>query len=128
MKISTTLNPLQRRILAVLEEAGEDDIAALTNTVEERVGLVSEIDDMGNALTNLICSELLQIARFRNVATLRWVPLNKAESLDLLTNLVTLLKWSVPDQLWRWPKHLDRAQVLLTKAGLIEARRIIDQD
>ena len=123
-----SLTELQRRILAVLEEAGEDDVSALTNSVTKRRGSADEIDAMSMALVGLINCNLIDIARSKDNVSLHWIPLPKEASLALLTDLKPFFQWSVQDQLWKWRQDASRAEVVLTDAGLIAARKILSED
>ena len=119
------LTELQTRILPALEEAGEDDLSALVNTVGGGHGAGEEIRAVSSALSGLIEGGMLEIARFRNKDTLRWTPLPMEESLALLSNLESFMRWSASERLWRWHSDIPRAEVLLTDAGIAAARRIL---
>jgi len=118
---------LERDILATLEEAGEDDLAALLNTVRECHGSKDEIEAFRGALTRLIEGNILDIAKFRDEVSRRWIKLPKLESVALVTRLGSLLHWSPSDGLWNFPAGSPRLQVVLTDAGLTAAREILSK-
>lgn len=123
-----SLTPLQRRLLALLEEAGEDDLSALTNSVGGRVGAYLEVKDTISALEVLLRGKLIQIAMDRDGGTLRWIPLGTDESLILLKMCPQKFQWSAVENLWKWPKSEGRVQVLLTQKGSEYARIVLAED
>jgi hypothetical protein len=126
--IMTSLNKLERDILATLEEAGEDDLASLLNTVREGHGSSDEINAFRIAVTHLIKDDFLEIARFRDKISQHWNSVPKPESVALAAGLASLLHWSAGNQLWNFPDGSPRLQVVLTDAGLVAAREILSQD
>jgi len=122
------LTDLQRHILANLEEAGEDDISALTNTVKKRSGSPEEIDEMGLALVGLIHCGFVGISRDRDAASRRWSPLAKDVAIGLIVELRSFFSWSEASHLWTWRKDSPRVQVILTDSGLARARKILSED
>jgi len=118
---------LERDILATLEEAGENDLAALLNTVRECRGSIDEIEAYRAALTRLVKNNFLDIAKFRGKVSRRWIQLAQHESIALVTNVGSLLHWSPLDRLWNFPGGSPRLQVVLTDAGLAVAREILSK-
>src|SRR5690242_19378369 len=107
----TNFSDLERKILATLEEAGEDDIAALANTVSERQGSPAEIKTYSEALKNLAGRYLLELAQVRASQSLRWIPLPKLQAAAILADLGVRLIWSAGERLWKWQPDL-RTEVL----------------
>ena len=122
-----TLTELQKRILANLEEAGEDDVSALTNTLINRQGSPDEIDEMEEALLSLLSCNLVQLARDRDLISKRWSPLPYEEAIETTANIKSCFSWSEVEQIWKWGKELPRLQVLLTNIGLTKARKILSE-
>lgn len=118
---------LQNSILTTLEEAGEDDLSALINTVGACNGSAGEIESVSKAMEGLIKSGLLQMARSRDASTRRWIRLPREESLDLLSRLPSSVSWSVPDGLWKLHRYVPRTEVLLTPDGVTAARQILSE-
>ena len=118
---------LERAIFIALEEAGEENLSALLNTVKGHSGerVKGEIDSFRMASTNLVNSGFVEIARFRNQESKLWIPMPKRESLSLLQQLESLLRWSDSDQLWIWSSSSPRAEVLLTASGIDAAREVL---
>lgn len=119
---------LARLILANLEEAGEDDLAALLNTITSGRGSIEELVTFIATLAELIETDLLFIATRREDVSRQWIRLSKSESLDLVARLETLMRWYSKDRLWNIPQNTFRPHVVLTDAGVLAARRVLDQD
>jgi hypothetical protein len=120
------LTRLEHLILATLEEAGEENVAALTNTVLKlRHGSPDEIGTMITALTRLLEAGLVEAARFRDKASRYWMPLTREESLAIIAALGLNVRWSAAEQLWKWCEDTPRAEILLTDLGLTTARQIL---
>lgn len=123
----SSFTEVERDILANLEESGEDDVAALINTLRLHEGSVQEIEAFRTAMTSLINRDALQLARLRDQRSRHWTPLPKQESVALITNLSSLLSWSGADKLWKWTDDLFRVEVVLTNAGSVAAQEILSQ-
>ncbi len=123
----SSFSKLERDILATLEEAGEDDLVALLNTVRECRGSGNEIDAFRTAIASLIKGNFVDIAKSRDKVSRHWIPLPTLESLALATDLGSLLHWSARDQLWNLTDGSRRLQVVLTDAGLTVAREILSK-
>jgi len=123
------LTQLQRGILAVLEEAGEESLGSLRNTADECHGSPGEIDAFSSALRELLEQDYIRVANTRDELSRGWIPLSRTESLTILRDLRPFFQWSAPDQLWHWnEKAALRPHALLTDAGLVVARRILSED
>ena len=120
-----SLSEIQRRILVALEEAGEDDFAALVNTVTERVGAPGEIDALVGGLTGLIDLRMVQIARARDSTSRRWMSIPSNESRALLKSAKLSFLWISTERSWRWEPGRPRAQILLTASGQRAAHDIL---
>jgi len=123
----TSLEQVENNILAILEEAGEDSIPALLNSLSgsNRHGSLAEIDRFREALVGLLKRGFLHIAILRDPESRRWIPLPSPEALSLLEKLDSLLDWSKTQRLWIWNSHNPRAEVLLTGTGRISAQQIL---
>src|SRR5258707_15844468 len=128
MNVVDGLPKLARLILANLEEAGEDDLAALLNTVTKKDGSAEEVSRFCAALRNLIQKNLLVIATRRDDISRSWIPLNNSGSLDLVANTELLLQWHPKDHLWNIPQNTFRPHAVLTDAGVGAARRVLEED
>jgi hypothetical protein len=122
------LTKLQRLVLAALEEAGEENIGSLTNTLQKpRCGSPQEIETMIVALSGLIECDLVRIAISRN-AVRHWIDLSKEESLALVGNISSQLQWSDSERIWCWNKNAPRPEVVITKAGEAAAHQVLRED
>jgi hypothetical protein len=122
-------NKLESAILMVLEEAGEENVAALLNTVTKghTRGATNEIDEFRRALSRLVSSGFLDVASLRDQGSRRWIPISKQDSLSLLRELDSVLHWLDADAMWIWSSPSPRAEVLLTAAGKVAAHELITE-
>ena len=127
--MTTNFEAVENKILAILEEAGEEGIAALLNTVNSAGahGFEDEIEAFGRALTRLINSGLLAIASVRDSDSRHWIPLPNSEAVSLVRGLESALHWSEIDKLWIWSSSSPRAEVILTATGKVAARKVLSQ-
>jgi hypothetical protein len=128
MSGSDFLNQLERDILATLEEAGEDHMAALLNTVRKCEGRASESRRFSEALTRLIGWNLIAMATEREKDSLRLVLMSQHESRQMADQLESLLSWSAREGLWIAQNNSQRPEVVLTDLGMKEARQILERD
>ena len=122
------LTILQRRILAVLEEAGEEHLSSLINSVAVLHGLPVEIDAMRIALSSLIVEGFIAISQFRDKVSRHCVAMHNNEAISLLQRLEIFLAWSADDGLWTWRKDCPGAEVVLTDAGTTMSRQVLSED
>lgn len=119
---------LQRRILAVLEEAGEEEVTTLTNTVTKPQGRLEEIGTMTDALIGLANASLITVAVSRDRTSGHWIPLPSEDVIPLLKELAVSVEWSRIDRIWKWKSHLPRVVVLLTDLGVTAAHQVLSED
>ena len=122
------LTNLQRRILAVLEEAGEENVSALTNTVSTPHGMTEEIIAMADAIAGLVGAECVRIATHRDDPHRRWIPLSSEDTSELLRDLKSHFEWSDSQGYWKWRTDFATAVVLLTDSGKMAAQRVLSED
>ncbi|MHB8902750.1 MAG: hypothetical protein ACYC6Y_28655 [Thermoguttaceae bacterium] len=125
MSIAHDLNDTERRILAVAEEAGEENVCALVNTVIRRVGNVDEISLLVDSLLSLKRRELVELADSRDEELSQWIPLHSAEATQRLHTLLESLIWSQDQALWLWTSPANRLTVLLTERGRSVAAELL---
>jgi hypothetical protein len=118
---------LQRLILAALEEAGEDHLSALMNTVISGRGRRAEVTAMRDALQGLQSAGLIRLARSRDKATLELVPLDESQSRFIVQSLESYLAWSDSKNIWTLLADHSDIEILLTEAGKMAARRILSE-
>ena len=119
---------IQRHMLAIMEEAAEEDLSVLINTLGGHTGLPDELDDVGAALMSLLKSDLVEIARSRDPSSLHWIPVPTTGALALLADIRSYFLWSSVDHLWKWSSKESRAQVLLTNKGQRAAHQVLSED
>jgi hypothetical protein len=112
------LTNLQRRILSLLEEAGEEEFCTLTNTVAKAEGRAAEIEVMSKTLSELMNAGLIELARARDAASLRWVAVSTTEAQAFFEDLGKYVEWSMRDRLWTWHSKMPTAEVLLTDSSV----------
>lgn len=118
-------SPLERDVLAALEEAGEENVAALLNTVGAKAHSVIDVEKVKTALMCLLDQGLLEIALRRDESSRRWLPLRRIESAVLIGQLGVLLFWSASEGIWKWESSSPRMNIILTEAGLAASRQIL---
>ncbi len=111
------LSRLQRRILALLEEAGDEGIGTLTNTVAQATGDPTEIAAMREAIKGLHEAGLVKVADSRDPVSLRLVALAPQPTKDLLESLAEKTCWNRDQSLWKWKEASDAPEVITTEAG-----------
>jgi hypothetical protein len=121
------ITKLQRRILATLEEAGEENFTSLTNTVATPHGAVEEIHAMRDALGGLMNAGFVRIAVSRDIASLRLVPLPSDDAASLLRNVTDFVAWSTGCGYWEW-KSDPIAEIVLTNPGRSMAEKVLSED
>lgn len=123
MRIEVT--SIQQRLLALLEEAGEETISALVNSVGQCNGSPSELDIVIESLISLTQQSLVCCASRRDEKTLKWIPINPTNSHALLAKLRENIRWFPDERLWKWDVPTSPLVVLLTDAGLQKARKLL---
>jgi hypothetical protein len=124
---SIPLSALCRRILSALEEAGDDDVAALLNGGPPREGVAADIYGFSTALVELVRHGLVVAARERDAVTRHWRALPPAASSELFESIHACLLWDDKRKHWRWVCGT-RLRVLLTDEGRALAERILAGD
>lgn len=126
MTTLTDLSDLERRILANLEECGEDYVTALLNSVIRCHGEDSEVVRFVTALHRLFDFRLIEFANRRAESSLEWEVLAHDQSVDEINLLSTRLKWESDSCLWTWNADAPRLTVLLTENGGQLSREILE--
>lgn len=122
------LTPLQRRIMALLEEAGEEEFCTLINTAAKPRGSYTEILDMQEAIAALMLSGLVSIAVDRDSVALDLIPLPYGEGKSVLSGVERLIQWSSDKDRWAWYSQGARIEVVVTDLGQIVARSILKEE
>jgi hypothetical protein len=122
------LTHLQRRILSVLEEAGEECFTALTNTVAKPNGQTNEIQAMTNALCGLISKGLIVVSKDRDNSSLCWIPISDEESFTIFKQINGFGEWANSSRIWKLKSDLPNLIILLTSSGKELAIKILSED
>ena len=118
------LKEMAARILAELEEAGQEHVPAMLNTVAATTGDAEEKTQYAAALAVLVRDDLARLAYDRDPQG--WlVPLSKEESVAAVSQLADGLLFGTNDGLWTWVGSR-RPDILITPAGLQQARELIE--
>ena len=114
---------LEQRILAELEEAGEETVGTLINTVTASAGDPAESNRCFAAIGSLIGSDLVRMSNSRG-ADRRLEPLPQRDSLAVLDSLASKIKYDPNKSYWRdtsviagKPLRDDPPAVILTVSG-----------
>ena len=115
---------LRERILSELEEAGEENIPTLANTVFDATGIEVERSQLKAALLSLVESGLVRVAVERDNQE-RLIEISKEESLGILKDIERSLVFSNDRNCWTggprpWP------EIVLTDQGAVAARGVLD--
>jgi hypothetical protein len=113
------LSELEMRILSELEEAGEENVPTIANTVTNVRGDQLELSEIRSALESLVRADLIRIA-------LDGRDMNAQESLGVLAVLETHLIFNSEGKHWTggsepWP------DIIATRTGKETAFQILDE-
>jgi hypothetical protein len=100
----STLSELEMRILSELEEAGEEDVVTMINTVMECTGDVSEVRELQSALENLVRADFVRMSIDQD-SSKRLRALTKEESLMVIAELQSHLRFKSSDGHWTDERH-----------------------
>lgn len=93
------LSELQMRILAELEEAGEENVPTIMNTVMEPTGDPSEVDAIQQALEGLVQADFISMSIDLDAAK-RLKVLSQDQSLAVIADLRAGLGFRASDRHW----------------------------
>lgn len=129
------LSELEMRILSELEEAGQEEIPTLINTVMTVTGDPSEIDDIEDALKELFRAGFARIAIDRDESD-RLRRVSVEESLTLVSDLRKRLRFRESDKHWTdmddmgppySANYIEPPYVVYTDVGKNRAFQILDE-
>jgi hypothetical protein len=122
------LTRLQRRILALLEEAGEEGLCSLTNSVARPRDANNELQAMMDALLGLLNAGFIEVAVSRDSVSLQWVSLPDEEATSLVRNIAAFVEWSRGERLWLWNSDLPHPEIVVTTSGMTMAQQVLSED
>lgn len=121
-----TNDELQLRILAELEEAGEDYLVALLNAMnDEKQGRPEEVEQFREAIEQLIDKGLVLMA-LENEPGQQTVEVDAARSRAMLTQRLRSLYFRADDLHWTADPGA-RSYVVLTPAGRIASEKVLGE-
>jgi len=121
------LTEIERRILVTLDDAGEEYVSALINTVIECEGSRNEVTSVMGALRKFLRGSLVGCAVARDTNTLALIKLAESEAIHLLNALPEQISWSQEDSLWLWTASQPRLAVLLTNDGKRLSHKVVTE-
>jgi hypothetical protein len=116
------LSPIQREILWTLDEAGDEYITTILNTLRKIFPNRSNDDlimAVESAIYNLYKHNLITICRKISDRDLIWLPLSP-EEIDTTFPITKFLSWDDIQSYWAWNEHLGgqyRISLVLTEKG-----------
>jgi hypothetical protein len=126
------LSELEMRILSELEEAGEENISAMMNTVIQPRGEASELLEMQRALMSLVQADLVRMSMDRD-ASGRLRDLSQSASRDVIADLTSGLRFNRERMLWTDTRHSGPPYgdpfpyIVNTESGKEKGFQILDQ-
>ncbi len=128
----TDLSETAMRVLSELEEAGEEDVPTLLNTIFTPDGVKHEAEEIENAITRLAELDLVRLSIDREAGK-RLRELSREESMSAVMGLASKYTFDPAQRLWR---HVDRGgppygdefpYVVATESGRELAFKILDE-
>lgn len=119
------LKEMSARVLAELEEAGQEHVPAMLNTVAAMTGDAEEKMQYADALAMLVRDDLIKLA-YECDRQGRLVPLPKDEALAAVSRLAVSLLFGTNDGLWTWVGSR-RPDILITSAGRTQAKELLEE-
>lgn len=114
-------------LMIALEEAGDETITSLINTVLASDSHIS-LDDVIVKLHQLLSSGDILISEGRDSQTLIWVNLSYPASAKILEGLPDNIVFSDTNKRWLWDSKSPRPQVILSDSGFATARRLLSDE
>jgi hypothetical protein len=125
------LAEMKLRILATLEEAGNENAISLLNTVIAPTGVTAEPERYERALVELVEEKLVYIDMTNERWPRDWRPHDVSQK--AIENLATHYVYDIATRFWRdsriqWKPGLkvSEPEVVLTDAGRVESVRILE--
>jgi hypothetical protein len=128
---TNTLPETAQRILAFLEEAGQEEVHLAMNSIFMPPRSPDALDDFVLSLTNLVNLGFIRMARDRD-ATRRLIDLDTADSISAVLVIPTYMQCVADDPYWvdsrvKGPPYKELLPVIvLTKEGYTKGRELIN--
>jgi len=117
---------IELHILSTLEEAGEENVVAVAKSWDASGKRAVEAVSLARAIGKLLQTGWIQIAEVRDHASLRWRAVAEDVAEQICDRLPTSVRWSAAEAMWVWTSPAPIPHLLVTKAGLVETRRLLD--
>ena len=117
------LDELALRTLSELEEAGEENIPTILNSILEPAGASEQLLVVKQSLEDLIDAGLVSIAIERDPSR-RWKPLPQDKALEITGRMASEITYRKADNHWTFVGSA-RPQLVITQDGRIEASRVL---
>ncbi len=127
MITTKALTDLERRVLALLNESGEEYVSALVNSIFRGSGDPTDIDVVRTALNKLMMAGMVEFARTRDERKLTWQVLSTESAIASLGSIASMLSWSNAEKIWEWTATNPRLVVLLTPDGKDLSKRVLEE-
>ncbi len=119
------INEMEMRIAVELEESGQENIAAMVNTIIAPTGDAGEIAMMRDALDHMVRGGLVTMALDPGPGK-KLVRLEVDDSLALVDRIEALLRFRASDRHWTFATD-ERPNIIATEAGRKKGFEILDE-
>lgn len=115
------------RVLAILEEAGDEAITPLMNMMNRqmRAGLVPK--EFFQSLLYLARNDMIRISSDCRADDGRLISMNIDDSIDAISKMHDQVEWSAMESMWIWTSTDYRPEVILTDKGMAASISILRQ-
>lgn len=116
------------RALSELEEAGQENIPTIMNTIFEPAGEPWEKEGVIEAINGLVTQGLARMASERDESG-RLVDASLDDSMEILSGISTTLSFDVERSLWTDENILSEEypELVITELGWEKSRKILDE-
>jgi DNA-binding PadR family transcriptional regulator len=111
--------------LAILEEAGEEHLTSLVNSISRLRDWTDDLDSIAGVLRRLVDNGIITLAESRDSRTMKWISLSHTDAASLLQSLGDLLEWAQAREHWTTRPKAPRLEVLITDSGMQLARHML---
>jgi Skp family chaperone for outer membrane proteins len=116
----------ERRMLAELEEAGEENFPTLVNTVTMPQDATHALDAMRRALQGLLAAGQVEVATARSSEG-TWLPLSAQDAAQEIAAISFEMCFDTVSNRWRCTKRRSALQVLLTAVGREKSESLLSE-
>lgn len=121
------LTTLQRRSLAILEEARSENFCTVINTLIKKRGKEHEVEALKTAMTDLLNGGFIEIETIQTDVPSNTELVTKEKAIQLLKNVRFTIAWNSEKEHWHRIAY-PQLEVCLTEAGIKLAAQILSED